>query len=108
MPDAKTRTDFFAKMWFRYVAGIFVTWLTLLCIFLGPLFLFGVLKDANGNHAIDAGIAMSIIAIPLFLTSALLWFNILARRKPLLRICSEGVEVNVIGSSSLDGVPLIP
>lgn len=38
----------------------------------------------------------------------LAWFNVHACRKPLLRICEEGIEVNIIGASSLDGVLLIP
>lgn len=51
---------------------------------------------------------MSIIAVPMCLVACLGWFNVLARRKPLLRICREGMEISVIGSSSLDGVPLVP
>ncbi len=51
---------------------------------------------------------MSIMAVPMFLVALLGWFNVYARLKPLLRICEEGLEINIIGASSLDGVPLIP
>jgi hypothetical protein len=50
----------------------------------------------------------SIMAVPICLIALLGWFNVYARRRPLLRICKEGLELNVIGASSLDGVPLIP
>ena len=36
------------------------------------------------------------------------WFNVFARLKPYLRICSDGLEINVIGASGLNGIPLIP
>lgn len=66
------------------------------------------MRRADGRPGTDAGIAMSVTSVPMSLVAALLWFNVLARRKPLLRICREGIEVNVIGSSSWDGVPFVP
>jgi hypothetical protein len=108
MGDMIPKTIFFAKTWFYYVGAILCTMLALFCVIMGPLFLFGVMKRADGQPGTDAGSAMSIIAVPMSELAILGWFNVIARRKPLLRICCDGIEINVIGSSSLDGVPLIP
>jgi hypothetical protein len=101
-------TEFYSRQWFRYVGAIVWTLLATFSLIFGPLFLSGVLKDANGQPARDAGIAMTIMSVPLAGAAALLWFNVIARYRPQLRICREAIEVNVIGASSLDGVPLIP
>lgn len=75
---------------------------------LGPLFLFEIMKDARGEPAVDAGIALSIMSVPMLVLCALAAFNLRARRRPLLCICREGLEINLIGSSSLDEIPLVP
>jgi hypothetical protein len=82
--------------------------LALFCAILGPLFLFDIMKRADGKPGTEAGVAMSIMAVPMFLVALPGWFNVYARRKPLLRVCTEGMQINVIGASSLDGTPLIP
>ena len=51
---------------------------------------------------------MTIFAFPFLLVAALGLFNVLARRRPVIRICREALVINSIGSSSLDNVPLIP
>jgi hypothetical protein len=102
------QTVFYAKCWFHYVGASVFTMLFLFCAIFGPLFLFEVIRRADGKPGTDAGVALCIIAVPMCLVAALGWFNVLARRKPLLRICGEGIEINIIGSCSLDGVPLVP
>ncbi|MBX3426896.1 MAG: hypothetical protein KF688_14550 [Pirellulales bacterium] len=102
------KSVFYAKSWYHYVTAIGFTMLALLCAILGPLFFFEIVKKADGKPGIEAGMTFSIIAIPMTLIALLGWFNVFARLKPLLRICSEGLEVNVIGESSLDGVPQVP
>ncbi len=82
--------------------------LALFCAIFGPLFLFDVMKRADGKPGTEAGVAMSIMAVPMVLFAMLGWINVYARRRPLLRVCEEGLEINVIGASSLDGTPLIP
>jgi hypothetical protein len=84
------------------------TTLALFCVIFGPLFLFDIVKRADGKPGTDGGVALSIMAIPMVLVALLGWFNVYARFKPLLRICNEGLEINVIGASSLDGALLIP
>jgi len=48
---------------------------------------------------------MSVLFLAVF---AMAIFNIKARRRPLLRICREGVEVVQVAPSSLDRIPLVP
>jgi hypothetical protein len=108
MCNTNPKTVFFAKTWYRYVGAIVATGLTLFGLVVGPLALFGIMKRVDGRPATDGGIALSILAILLSPVALLGWLNILAYRKPLLRICREGIELNVIGSSSLDGVLLVP
>jgi hypothetical protein len=90
------------------VPAIVFTTLAAFSATFGPLFLFDILKTADGKPGTEGGVALSIIAVPMGLVALLAWFNVYARRKPLLRICKEGLEINVIGASSLDAVPLIP
>lgn len=106
--SSNSETVFYAKTWYIHVVAIVFTMLTLFCATFGPLFLFDIMKRADGKPGMEAGVAMSIMAVPMCLIALLGWFNVYARRKPLLRICEEGIEINIIGASSLDGVPLIP
>ncbi len=105
---SNAKSVFYAKSWYLYVGAIVFTLFALFCAILGPLFLFEIIQRADGKPGTDGGVALSIMAVPMFLIALLSWFNVVARRKPLLRICEEGVEINVIGASSLDGTPLIP
>ena len=101
-------TAFYSRQWFRYVSAVFCTLLAAFGLVIGPPFLFGILKDANGQPAVDAGIALTLLSIPLTLVATLHWFQIAARRRPVVRLCQEAIEVNVIGSSALDGAPFVP
>jgi hypothetical protein len=99
---------FYAKTWYHSARALVFTVLGLVSVILGPLFLFEILKRADGKPGTEAGIALLIIGSFMILLSLLGWFNVYARRKPLLRICREGLVVNIIGASSLDNVPLVP
>jgi hypothetical protein len=101
-------TQFTGKTWVFVVQALVVGGLATFSLTLGPLFLFQILKDANGQPATDAGVALTIMSVPLLLLVALAVFNIAARRRPLLRVCREGLAINMIGSSSVGGIPLVP
>ena len=76
---------------------------------MGPLFLTGAMKRANGEPAKDAGIGITAVTVGLMVpATAMAWFNLRARRPPLLRIGRDGIEVRVIGQTTLDGIPGIP
>jgi len=101
-------TQFRGKTWIVVVNAIVFGGLAGFCAVLGPLFLVGVLKPADGRPGTGAGIALSIISVPLVLVFVLAVFHVLARRRPVLRLCREGLEINLLGASSLDDVPLVP
>ncbi len=106
--NASSESVFYAKTWYLYVGAFVFTFLAVFSAIMGPLFLFDVLKRADGKPGTEGGVALSIMSVPMILVAILGWFNVCARRKPLLRIWNEGIEINVIGASSLDGVPLVP
>src|SRR5258708_6298227 len=103
-----TESEFFGKTWTFCAGACIFTTFTLFCLILGPLFLFGVMKPADGRPGTVPGIALSSMAAPCLLLSASAWFNIAARRRPLLTLYSEGLKVRVIGASSWDLVPWLP
>jgi hypothetical protein len=102
------QTSFTGKTWIHIAVAIVFGSLAIFGLTFGPLFLFEIMKNARGQPAADAGVALTIMSIPLSLVFALAVFNILARRRPILRVCREGLAINMIGSSSLDGIPFIP
>lgn len=101
-------TEFYAKLWYRYIAAFFCTGLALFAAIAGPLYVFDILRDANGQPAADAGIALSIMAVVLGLFSALIWFNILIRWRPLIKFYREAIGILIVGNSALDDIPLVP
>jgi hypothetical protein len=101
-------TQFMAVIWIFVVQSIIFGGLATFSLVFGPLFLFGFMNKANGAPATDAGIALTAMGVPFMLISALAVYNIRARRRPMLRLCREGIEIVEIGRSSLDGFPLIP
>jgi hypothetical protein len=48
------------------------------------------------------------MSVPLVLVFALVAYQLRARRRPLLRLWREGIEIVQVGTSSLDRIPLIP
>ncbi|MFO1002829.1 MAG: hypothetical protein U0936_21065 [Planctomycetaceae bacterium] len=102
------QTQFSGKTWIFLVQALVFGGFALVSLTLGPLFLFEIMKDARGQPARDAGVALTVMSIPLLLVFALAVFNIVARRRPLISLYREGLAINMIGSSSLDGIPLIP
>ncbi len=101
-------TYFMAKTWIFTVQLLVFGGLAAFGLILGPLFFLGFMNKANGAPATDAGIGLTAMSLPFLMVSALALYNIMARRRPLLRICREGIEIVQIGSSSLDRFPLIP
>ena len=99
-------TQFSGKIWIYVAQAVVVGGLTAFCLLLGPLFLFELIRSADGRPTRPAGIALCILSVPFLLVFLLAAFNIAARRRPLLRLYREGIEMNMIGASSLDGSPI--
>src|SRR5947199_5229803 len=103
MPRLAMPTEFMARTWLFIVQALIFGGLASFSLVFGPLFLFGFMKKANGVSATDAGIALTALSVPFLLVFALAVYNLSARRRPLLRLCREGIEFVEIGASSLDG-----
>ncbi|HIM28535.1 MAG TPA: hypothetical protein EYG57_03135 [Planctomycetes bacterium] len=100
------QTEFFGKTWIYRVGAFMCFLLSFICVVVALLFLFGISTPANNKPPADAAVVLSLIAVAVGLFGYFCRFNVLIRRKPLLRICNEGIEVNVIGRGSLDELPI--
>jgi hypothetical protein len=99
---------FYGKTWYYYVTALLMTMLAAFASIMGPLFLFGIMKRADGKPGTDAGTALSIMAIAMLAAAILAWLNVLAHRKPMLKLCNEGMKVNLIGALRINGATLLP
>jgi hypothetical protein len=102
----ETPTQFQGKIWIYVAQAAVFGGLGMFSLVMGPLFLFGALKKADGTPATDAGIALCSMTVPFFLIFAFAMFNIRVRRLPVLQLFREGLEIVLIGTSSLDQIPL--
>jgi hypothetical protein len=102
-------TQFYGKTWIYWAQSIIFGGLTLFGLIMGPLFLTGAMKRADGKPAEDAGIGLTAVTLgfmlPVFVVAV---FNLRVRRAPLIQIWREGIETRLIGRTSIDGVPLVP
>lgn len=100
--------EFRGKTWIYVASFLIVGGLAAFSLVMGPLFLTGAIKRADGKPGTEGGIALCIVGVLLSLVAALPLFRIVALRRPLLRLCREGIVVNLIAASSLDVLPQIP
>jgi hypothetical protein len=102
-------TQCYGKTWIYRSQSIIFGGFTLFGLIMGPLFLTGAMKSADGTPAKDAGIGLTAVTLGFMLPAfAMAVFNLRVRRAPLIQICREGIETRLIGRTSLDGVPLVP
>jgi hypothetical protein len=99
---------FAAKTWIYWVQLVLFGGMGLFAVTLGTLFWTGAMTDASGEHRPQAGPPMLIVGCGMLAVAALAAFNIVGRIPPLIRCYREGIECNLVGASSLDGVPLVP
>lgn len=100
--------EFRAKTWMYRVAAFFMALFASFSLILGPLFLTGRMKNARDEPAEEAGLMLTLWGVASTLLLAQSAYGLWVRRRPLLRICREGVEALMIGESSLDRIPLVP
>jgi hypothetical protein len=108
VPAWRSAPEFDGKTWIFWAKALVLGGLAGFSLLFGPLIYFGVMRDVHGRHVPQAGIAMTIIGIPLLLVTMLALYNIVARRRPILGVYRDGVALNQIGASSLDRIPLVP
>jgi len=89
------------KTWIFWAQVIVIGGLCGVALVAGPLFMTGVIKPANKQSGLGPGIAMTIVGAALAPFVALAVFNLVARSHPILQCFKEGLEIRVIGQSSL-------
>ena len=99
---------FRGKTWIYWAQLIICSGMGSFSILFGSLFWTGAMKDANGEVRPDAGPPMVIIGCVLVAVGVLALFNILGRIAPIVRCYRDGIECNLVGATSLEGIPLIP
>lgn len=101
-------TEFYARTWVITVSAVILSGLAGFALILGPLFLLKIIERADGKPGTEAGIALTIIGTFLAAISALGWYSLFARQRPYIRLGKEGIEIQLIGATCLDGIPLLP
>ncbi len=92
--NEKLRTAFYGKRWLFALGGSIASFVFISMALMGPLILLGQVKNDFGKPLPPvAGVVVSAIAILLGFLTWVLWKNYLARGRPLIRICRDGLEV---------------
>src|SRR3954471_18453591 len=104
MPEDRFR----AKTWPFWAQLLGCGALGVFAVAFGTLFWTGAMTDANGEPRPQAGPPMLLVGCFLLAVATLAVFNLAGRVAPIIRCYRDGIECNLVGASSLDGVPLIP
>lgn len=99
--------DFYGKTWVLTVQLLVFGGFAAFGLAFGLLFLAGIMKDAYDEPRPEAGIALTLTGLVLAPIAAVAGYGLLARRLPIIRLCREGLEMRLIGRTSMDGVPLL-
>ncbi len=99
---------FRGKTWIYWAQLVACGYLGLFSVIFGALFWTGAMTDAKGEVRPQAGPPMVIIGCCLLAVMILAAFNIVARIPPIIRCYREGIECNLVGATSLDGIPFMP
>jgi len=100
--------EFHPKTWMEAAVAVIFGLMAAFAVVLGPLFLFEVMLDAHGEPATDAGIALTLIALPVAAVAILSAYEVIAGRQPAVRIDAGGLAIRRVGGTVLDDVPFVP
>ncbi len=104
----ESKTQFRARTWIFRAQLLLFGFFCAIGLTMGPLFIAGM-KDAQGRPAPEAGFWLTTITAGVFLPAfARALFDLRARKRPLVSLWREGIQVRLIGRTSLDGVPGVP
>lgn len=102
------RDRFYSRTWTLWVAACLSAILGLGLIVMGIGFWSGSLGDADAQEGTENGPRLTIAGCCMLAWAALGATKIVRRRVPTIRCHREGIECNLVGVTSLDGVPLVP
>jgi hypothetical protein len=98
------QTRFYANIWISWAQLLILGGLGSFSVFFGILCWTGVFHDVNDQPRPAAGPPMVTIGTLLLLGALMALCTILTYRRPLLKLCREGIEVSLAGQSV--GIPL--
>jgi hypothetical protein len=98
--------QFYGKTWYYAAQAIVFGAFGLIMLIMGTLGLLGFMKAPDGRTDMSSGAVMLLVSVALFAIAALAIYNIAARQQPILRLCQEGLEITIIGASSLARFPI--
>jgi hypothetical protein len=102
------KNRFYGKTWIFRAQAFLYGFFGFFGILMGPAFLLKWIEPNNGKDGTSPGIGLMVGATFFLMAFSLATFNLLARRKPTVRICREGLEIRIIGRTSLDEKLFIP
>jgi hypothetical protein len=107
--STKYPTKFFGKTWIYQVQFFVLGLFAIFSLTMGVLFHFRIIKPADGRKDVStAVIALLSIGAGLLPVVGTAIFNIAARRRPIFRICREGIEIRSIGDSKIKRMVFLP
>lgn len=102
------RDRFFAKTWIHWAKLLVFLPLGAFAIVAGVLFWTGTLTDAHGVVRPSGGPPLVIFGCLFIFVAAMALARILASIRPIIRCYRSGIECNLAGVTSVDGIPLVP
>lgn len=100
--------SFSGKTWIQWLRLVGCGGLGLFSVGFGVLFVSGVMTDVRGEVRTEAGPPMLIVGCGMLVVTVMAACNIAALASPIIRCYREGIECNLVGATSLDGVSLLP
>lgn len=107
-PTSALPREFFGKMWINAVTAGILGSLSLFALIMGPLFLTDAIESANGRPGAEAGIPLTLMGLFMALPAVAGVVQLIHKRRPVLRICREGIECRLIGRGILSGIGGLP
>lgn len=90
---------FRGKTWYLFVFALVFSGLGAVGLILGPLYWLGILQRANGQPGDGAGMALTLMSIPLLWIAWMGWWQVWMRREPLIALYREGIAFRFTGKT---------
>jgi hypothetical protein len=102
------KVSFYGKTWIFRAQAFMFGFLSLIGLLSGSALLLKWMTPENGKSGTIPGLLLVMTGFFFLMPFSVATFNVIARRKPTVRICSEGLEIRRIGKTALDEIPFIP
>lgn len=99
---------FRGKTWIFWAQLIVSGYLGIMAVIVGTYVWSGNVRNYKGETLSELAIPSILFGVCMLVVAALAAFNIVGRFRPIIRCYREGIECNLVGATSLDGVPFLP